>query len=112
VDEAVQQRFRLLYRCWFVSLCVLGRAAHEQRLLSQLLGTDSRPFARDAPDLWLQRKAITQLVCHGGIEALIPYNPAIRPQLVYYAAVKTGLSQSERHRLATALGAVEAARCA
>ena len=98
-DEATQQRFRLLYRCWLVSLYVLGRAAQEQTLLSQLLVTDSCPFARDAPDLWLQRRAIVQLVRHGGVEALIPYNPAIRPQLVYYAAVKTGLSRPDCRRL-------------
>ena len=70
------------------------------------------PFARDAPDLWLQRRAIMQLVRHGGVEALIPYNPAIRPQLVYYAAIKTRLSRPDRHRLAAALGAVEAAQSA
>jgi hypothetical protein len=111
-DEAAQQRFRLLYRCWFISLCVLGRTAHEQTLLSHLLPTDPRPFAQDAPDLWLQRRAIVQLVRHGGVETLVPYNPAIRPQLVYYAALKAGLSQVDCRRLAVALGAVEAEQSA
>jgi hypothetical protein len=109
-DETAQRRFRLLYRCWFVSLCVFGRAPQEQTLLSQLLPTDPRPFTQDAPDLWLQRRAIVQLVRHGGVEALVPYNPAIRPQLVYYAAVKTDLSRPDRRRLAAALGAVDAAQ--
>ena len=62
--------FASSHRCWFVSLCVLGRAAQEQTLLSELLATDPCPFARHAPDLWLQRRAIVQLVRHGGVEAL------------------------------------------
>jgi hypothetical protein len=65
-------------RAW-ASPFSLRKAFQEQALLSQLLTTDPKPFDLDAPELWVQRKAITQLIRYGGVTALLPYYPAIRP---------------------------------
>jgi hypothetical protein len=86
-------------RRWFFSVLVLGTLSEAQSVLFDLITHDSYLLPDAAGcDLWLQRQAIVQLVRPGDAAVLLPYNPAIRPALVYYAALKASRSPWRRWR--------------
>jgi hypothetical protein len=104
-----EQRFQQAFRGWLFSVLLLGTLPRAQPVLFELITHDpDRRVDFDGLDLWLQRQAIVQLVRTAGASVLIPYNPTIRPQLVYYAALKAPLSPWEQYQLATAMAAVDA----
>jgi hypothetical protein len=92
--------FKLLYRCFFFSLLFLEKSDKNNILRYQLIKND--PFFTpdfEAFDLWLQRKAIVEQIEKNGIDNIIAHLSDIRPQLIYYAALKLNLTKKDKDTL-------------
>lgn len=52
-------------------------------------------------DLWAQRIAARHLAFTEGLKAFLPYDPRVRPALMFYVGL--GLGQQERNRMAASM---------
>ncbi|RLC11621.1 MAG: hypothetical protein DRH43_03740 [Deltaproteobacteria bacterium] len=96
--------FELFYRLFFFGTMLLPYKKDDRNITYQLL-TNNPSYLPDfsGMDLWLQRIAIIRLANSGGIASLLPYDPAIRPALIYYMATKIGMDKEGRKLLSDSM---------